>query len=221
MKNKSRHTLSDTLDTEPFIEVHNPRYGVNRVNAYHESRLILLIDATNTNQEKRALLRRDSIFALCVTNSIPQVTDACHGRDSAHCSTSVPTPSRPTVAARSDSCASVPVQPLQDVPTAHLRRALRPHVHCWECRTNRICDVPSCMCCRLRSMRGCHGRNLLRAVLRYLSARLRRRVVGSNTITKPTNAMPSRQKQLPRSIQAGRHGLLEKHGKGTFGFGTG
>ena len=83
-------------------------------------------------------------------------------------------------------------QPLRDVPTDYLRRALRPHVHCWQCRTNRICDVPSCMCCRLRSMRGC-GRSLLRAVLRYLSARLRRRVVGSNTISKPIHAMPSRQ----------------------------
>ena len=39
-----------------------------------------------------------------------------------------------------------------------------------------------------------HGRNLFRAVLRDLSARLRRRLGGSNAITsEPMRQMPSRQ----------------------------
>lgn len=78
---------------------------------------------------------------------------------------------------------------LQDVPKDCPCSAFCLHVHPWQCRTNRICNVPSCMCNRLRSMRSYHGRNLFCAMLLCLSTSLRRRIAGSNSLRKKTNMM--------------------------------
>ena len=77
----------------------------------------------------------------------------------------------------------------QDVPKDCPCSAICLHVHPWQCRTNRICNVPSCVCSRLRSMRRCHGRNLFCAMLLYLSTRLCRRIAGSNSLRKKTNVI--------------------------------
>ena len=78
---------------------------------------------------------------------------------------------------------------LQDVPKDCPCSALCLHVHPWQCRTNRICNVPSCVCNRLCSVRRCHGWNLFCAMLLCLSTKLRRRIAGSNSLRKKTPVM--------------------------------
>lgn len=128
-------------------------------------------------QQHRAELEHGYLYAV--------IGSVCEGRDTI-VNTRIVRPAHPRLPPDLTlALACLCRQQVRDVPTDHARRAFR-HVHRWQCRTHRICNVSSCMCWRLRSMRGCHGRNLFRAVLCCLSARLCGSFANPNAITKPT-----------------------------------